>query len=69
VNAYAEFQQSRNLATATVCTFPLPIHDIMTTTSIDFSNKGLGVADAVVIAALLPLNVSQFYQWCTVYTV
>jgi hypothetical protein len=37
----------------------------MTTTSIEFSNKGLGVADAVVIATLLPLNVRQFYQWRT----
>jgi hypothetical protein len=38
--------------------FPLPIQDIKTKIELDFSEKELCSLDAIVIAALLPLNVS-----------
>ena len=38
--------------------FPLPIQDIKTKIELDFSGKELCALDAIVIAALLPLNVS-----------
>jgi hypothetical protein len=47
------------ISTVTVNTFPLPIQDIKSKTKLDFSNKGLEVEDAIIIAALLPLNVSR----------
>ena len=34
----------------------LPIQEIKTATELDLSNKGLNFMDAIVIAALLPLN-------------
>ena len=49
----------RALATVTIINkFALPIKDIKTRTKLDFSGKELGVEDAIVIAALIPLNVS-----------
>ena len=38
--------------------FPLPIQDIKTKIELNFSGKELCSLDAIVIAALLPLNVS-----------
>jgi hypothetical protein len=52
--------------TVTVNTFPLQIQDIKSKAELDFSGKGLKVEDAVIIAALIPLNVSRttFPQSC-----
>jgi hypothetical protein len=47
------------ISTVTVNTFPLPIQEIKSKTELDFSNKGLKVEDVIIIAALLPLNVSR----------
>ena len=49
----------RAVATVTINMFPLPIQDIKTKAELDFSGKRLQVENAVVIAALIPLNVSQ----------
>jgi hypothetical protein len=38
--------------------FPLPIQDIKVKAELDFSSKELSVLDGIIIAALLPLNVS-----------
>jgi hypothetical protein len=46
------------LSTVTMYKFPLPIQDIKTKIELDFSGKELCSLDAIVIAALLPLNVS-----------
>ena len=46
------------LATVTINTFALPIQDIKTKAKLDLSGKSLGVEDAIIIAALIPLNVS-----------
>ena len=58
----------RALATVTINKFALPIQDIKTETKLDFSGKELGVEDAIVIAALIPLNVSstEADELCTV---
>jgi hypothetical protein len=59
-------QDMRAISTVTVNTFPLPIQEIKSKTELDFSNKGLKVEDAIIIAALLPLNVSRTistYLW------
>ena len=45
--------------TVTVNKFALPIQDIKTKAELDLSGKGLGVEDAIIIAALIPLNVSR----------
>jgi hypothetical protein len=52
---------SRNGAISTVIvnTFPLPIQDIKCRTELDFSGKQLKVEDAIIIAALIPSNVSR----------
>jgi hypothetical protein len=47
------------LSTVIMNKFPLPIQDIKTKAVLDFSGKELGQLDAIVIAALLPLNVSR----------
>ena len=39
--------------------FALPIQDIKTKAQLDLSGKSLGVEDAIIIAALIPLNVSS----------
>ena len=39
--------------------FPLPIQDIKTKAELDLSGKELNHLDAIIIAALLPLNVSR----------
>ena len=47
------------MKTVTINTFALPIQDIKTKTELDFSGKGyLRVEDAIIVAALIPLNVS-----------
>jgi hypothetical protein len=46
------------ISTAIIHTFPLPIQEIKTKAELDLSGKELGVLDVVVLAALLPLNVS-----------
>jgi hypothetical protein len=46
------------LSTVTIYKFPLPIQDIKTKIELNFSGKELCSLDAIVIAALLPLNVS-----------
>ena len=48
------------MVTVTINKFPLPIQDIKTKTELDFSSKGLQVEDAIIIAALIPLNVSRY---------
>ncbi len=45
--------------TVTVNKFALPIQDIKTKSELDFSGKGLESEDAIIIAALVPLNVSH----------
>jgi hypothetical protein len=49
----------RALSTVILNTFLLPIQDIKSKAKLDFSGKGLKVEDAIVIAALIPLNVSE----------
>jgi hypothetical protein len=44
------------LITVIMHTFPLPIKDIKTNAELDLSRKGLNDLDAIVLAALLPLN-------------
>jgi hypothetical protein len=44
--------------------FPLPIQDIKAKAELDLSRKELNSLDAIVVAALLPLNVSQIiFGW------
>jgi hypothetical protein len=54
------------ISTVLVNTFPLPIQDIKSKAELDFSNKGLSVEDAIIIAALIPSNVSRtaFFYPC-----
>jgi hypothetical protein len=47
------------ISTVIVNTFPLPIQDIKSKAELDFSGKGLKVEDAIIIAALIPSNVSR----------
>ena len=47
------------MVTVTINTFALPIQDIKTKSELDFADKGLCVEDAIIIAALIPLNVSR----------
>jgi hypothetical protein len=47
------------ISTVIVHTFPLPIQDIKSKSALDFSRKGLKVEDAIIIAALIPSNVSR----------
>ena len=47
------------ISTVIVHKFPLPVQDIKTKAELDLSGKKLDALDAVVIAALLPLNVSR----------
>ena len=49
----------RAMKTVTINTFALPIQDIKTKSKPDFSGKGLRVEDAIIIATLIPLNVSR----------
>jgi hypothetical protein len=46
------------ISTVIVNTFPLPIQDIKSKAKLDFSGKGLKGEDAIIIAALIPSNVS-----------
>jgi hypothetical protein len=47
------------ISTVIVNTFPLPIQDIESKAELDFSGKGLKAEDAIIIAALIPSNVSR----------
>jgi hypothetical protein len=47
------------ISTVIVNMFPLPIQDIKLKAELDFSGKGLGVEDAIIVAALIPSNVSR----------
>jgi hypothetical protein len=47
------------ISTVIVNTFPLPIQDIKSKAELDFSGKKLKVEDAIIIAALIPSNVSR----------
>ncbi len=47
------------MKTVTINTFALPIQDIKTKSDLDFSGKHLRIEDAIIIAALIPLNVSR----------
>jgi hypothetical protein len=47
------------ISTVTVNTFPLPIQDIKSKAELDFSGKELQVEDIIIIAALIPSNVSH----------
>jgi hypothetical protein len=49
----------RAMSTVIVNTFPLPIQDIKSKSELDFSGRGLKVEDAIIIAALIPANVSR----------
>ena len=44
--------------TVTINKFALPIQEIKTKSELDLSGKSLGVEDAIIIAALIPPNVS-----------
>jgi hypothetical protein len=46
------------ISTVIMHKFPLPIQEIKAKAKLDLSSNELGVLDAIVIAALLPLNVS-----------
>jgi hypothetical protein len=50
---------NRVLTTVIMHKFLLPIEDIKTKAELDLSGKGLVDLDAIVLAALLPLNVSR----------
>jgi hypothetical protein len=50
---------NRAISTVIVNTFPLPIQDIKSKAALDFSGKGLKEEDAIIIAALIPSNVSR----------
>jgi hypothetical protein len=47
------------LITVIMHKYPLPIEDIKTKAELDLSGKGLVFLDAILLAALLPLNVSR----------
>jgi hypothetical protein len=47
------------ISTVIVNTFPLQIQDIKSKAELDFSGRGLEVEDVIIIAALIPSNVSQ----------
>ena len=47
--------------------FPLPVQDIKSKAELDLSGKELNYLDAVIIAALLPLNVSRSILGCPYY--
>jgi hypothetical protein len=49
------------ISTVIVNTFPLPIQDIKSKAELDFSGKELRVEDIIIIAALIPSNVSHTY--------
>jgi hypothetical protein len=55
----SELPDKGGISTVAVNTFPLPIQEIKSKTELVFPNKGLKVEDVIVIAALLPLNVSR----------
>ena len=56
------------LVTVTVNKFALPIQDIKTKAELDLSGKELGVEDAIIIAALIPLNVSHMKRFNCCYS-
>jgi hypothetical protein len=55
----AEIIDNGALVTVIMHKYRLPIEDIKTNAELDLSGKGLADLDAIVLAALLPLNVSR----------
>jgi hypothetical protein len=47
--------------------FPLPVQDIKSKAELGLSGKELNYLDAIIIAALLPLNVSRSILGCPYY--
>jgi hypothetical protein len=62
----AEIVNNRAISAVIMHKFPLPIQKIVTKPELDFSSKELDSLDAIVIAALLPLNVSGQYLFIAV---
>jgi hypothetical protein len=52
-------QDNGAISTVIVNKFPLPIQDIKSKAELDFSSKELKVEDVIIIAALIPSNVSH----------
>ena len=52
-------ENSGALVTVTINKFALPIQDIKTKAELNLSGKDLCAEDAIIIAALIPLNVSR----------
>ena len=60
VYGYSYYNTTKGaLVTVTINKFALPVQDIKTKAELDLSGKGLGVEDAIILAALIPLNVSR----------
>jgi hypothetical protein len=54
-----EIKNNKAISTVIVNTFPLAIQDIKSKAELDFSGKELHVEDVIIIAALIPSNVSH----------
>jgi hypothetical protein len=50
------FQDKGSLSKLKLNVYELPVHEIKTATALDLSGKGLGVEDAIVIAALIKVH-------------
>jgi hypothetical protein len=59
ISAWLTHKDKGAISTVVMHKFPLPINDIKTKAELDLSGKELDALEAVVIAALLPLNVSR----------
>jgi hypothetical protein len=59
ISAWITHKDKGAISTAVVNTFPLPIQDIKSKAELDFSGKELTVEDIIIIAALIPSNVSH----------
>ena len=59
LGAWLQHKDNGAISTVVMHKFPLPIHDIKTKAELDLSGKELNHLDAIIIAALLPLNVSR----------
>ena len=58
VGAWISHKDNGALVTVTINKCALPVQDIKTKAQLDLSGKRLGVEDAIIIAALIPINVS-----------
>ena len=68
VYGYSYYNTTKGaLVTVITNKFTLPIQDIKTKAELDFSGKSLGVEDAIIIAALIPLNVSRTKRFNACY--